>query len=170
MKEIAVFAFVLFLTGCVQQEPLNKVVYSERTSQDILLGKVDRTGFQLEQFSGWFNEEYNNYTVDKDILDSIPDSFREDIEITIILATWCPDSRRELPRFLKILDFLRFDEENINYFGVNREKVVPDLDLSHLGIEKVPTMILFRNGNEVGRIIESPVKTLEKDLLEFAID
>lgn len=167
MREILVFVYMLFFTCCVQQEPINNIVYSEKVKQDILLGAVDRSGFQAEQFRNWFNSEYTSYEVEKEIMDSISFDSWENMNITVILATWCPDSRRELPRFLKIIDYAEFPDENITYISLNRDKQVPGMDLSNLDIKKVPTMIFYRGDKEIGRIIESPIQSLEKDIYKF---
>jgi len=34
-------------------------------------------------------------------------------------------------------------------------------------IERIPTFIFLRNGKEIGRIIETPVKSLEEDWVQF---
>ena len=167
MRHIMVYVYMIFLTCCVQQKPINKIVYSEKVKQDILLGAIDRSGLQADQFRDWFNKEYTGYEVEKETMDSISFEYWNNINITIILATWCPDSRRELPRFLKIIDHTGFPEENITYISVNRDKEVPGMDLSHLDIKKVPTIIFYRMGEEIGRIIESPVQSLEKDIYKF---
>ncbi len=38
------------------------------------------------------------------------------------------------------------------------------LDITNLKIERVPTIIFYRNGVELGRITETPVQSLEKDM------
>ena len=57
--------------------------------------------------------------------------------------------------------------ENITYISLNRDKQVPEMDFSHLDIKKVPTMIFYRGDKEIGRIIESPVQSLEKDICKL---
>jgi len=37
-------------------------------------------------------------------------------------------------------------------------------DIDNLDIKRVPTFIIYENGEEIGRIIETPKKSLEKDL------
>jgi len=37
-------------------------------------------------------------------------------------------------------------------------------DIDVYGVENVPTFIFFRNGEELGRIIEAPDKSLEEDM------
>jgi uncharacterized protein (DUF1015 family) len=47
---------------------------------------------------------------------------------------------------------------------VDRTKTVEKMELE---IEKVPTFIVYRNGEEIGRIIETPIKSMEEDLYEI---
>ena len=36
-----------------------------------------------------------------------------------------------------------------------------------LRIELVPTIIFYKDGSEIGRIVETPVESMEKDLLKI---
>ncbi len=170
MKHALWFIFLAFIACNTGGKTVNTIVYSEKTQQDILLGAINRSGLQMEPFRVWFDENYSNYTVDKKTLDSIPLTAWKGIKITVILATWCPDTRRELPRFLKILDYAGFPDENIRLISVNREKKAPAMDLEYLQIQRVPTIIFFRDGAEIGRIIESPEQTLEQDIVKIMTD
>ena len=82
-------------------------------------------------------------------------------------GTWCPDTQRELPGFYRVLDHLGFNEAYMQVIYVNTLKKAPGIDLESSEIERVPTFIFFREGLEIGRIIESPVESLEKDLLKI---
>ena len=41
----------------------------------------------------------------------------------------------------------------------------PEKEEIGLNIHHVPTVILYNNGNEIGRIIEYPVQSLEEDMV-----
>ncbi|MDP4175154.1 MAG: thioredoxin family protein, partial [Bacteroidota bacterium] len=86
-----------------------------------------------------------------------------DYDITIVLGTWCSDSRREIPRFLKILDSLGFDSGKVKLLAVDREKKGLGDEIDSLKIELVPTIIFYKDGKEAGRITEAPEETLETD-------
>ena len=88
----------------------------------------------------------------------------DDVKIKIVFGTWCSDSRREVPRFLKILDELKFDQNNLTMICVNRDKEADSTEVKDLDILFVPTFIIYRNNAELGRIIEEPKTTLEGDL------
>ncbi len=83
------------------------------------------------------------------------------------MGTWCSDSRREVPRFKKILDLLNYPAEKVKIFAVNRDKKIEKEDISGLRIEFVPTFIFYSDGKETGRIVETPYKSLEADMLKI---
>jgi thiol-disulfide isomerase/thioredoxin len=87
-------------------------------------------------------------------------------EITVFLGTWCGDSRREVPRFWKALDqvggLVPFDVE---YVAVDREKEEPADRTGPADLRYVPTFIVRRDGDEVGRVVESSPNGIERDLL-----
>ncbi|HEX3131391.1 MAG TPA: thioredoxin family protein [Thermoanaerobaculia bacterium] len=87
-------------------------------------------------------------------------------DVTVFLGTWCGDSRREVPRLWKALDLagpaVPFE---IHYVGVDRDKKEPGGRPAGDDIRYVPTFIVRRNGQEVGRIVEHSPAGIEKDLL-----
>ncbi|MDP3685076.1 MAG: thioredoxin, partial [Ignavibacteria bacterium] len=59
---------------------------------------------------------------------------------------------------------LNFPSAKVKLIMVDRKKDAAGIDISPFNIELVPTMIFYNDGLEVGRIIETPKETLEKDL------
>ena len=87
-------------------------------------------------------------------------------EVTVFLGTWCGDSRREVPRLWKALDLSGADVPfAIHYIGVDRQKKEPVAPVTNNDIRYVPTVIVHREGREVGRIVEESPHGIEKDLL-----
>lgn len=85
-------------------------------------------------------------------------------EIEIFLGTWCKDSRRELTRLWHALDAVGIDGSEIRYIGVDRDKVEPEELVAGRDIRFVPTVIVSKDGDEVGRIVESAPNGIEHDL------
>jgi hypothetical protein len=87
-------------------------------------------------------------------------------EVTVFLGTWCSDSRRELPRLWRALDevggLVPFE---IEYVAVDRDKEEPAGPIEGAGIEYVPTFVVRRGGEEVGRVVETSPSGIETDLL-----
>jgi thiol-disulfide isomerase/thioredoxin len=123
----------------------------------------NRGRLQQNPFSGWFNNEYDAYALNKEAIQVINND-SENLSIKLFMGTWCGDSRREVPRIYRILDAAGFDESRLTLINLNREKNSPGEEEVGLNIHHVPTVILYNNGNEIGRIIESPVQLLEEDM------
>lgn len=126
-----------------------------------LEGKITRS--TLEEFS-WFKKNYQAYQPEEFVIHKIKKRAGA-IKIVIILGTWCSDSREHVPALFKVCDKAGIDK--IELIAVNRKKLSPGLDLSGFAIEYVPLIIVYENGKEKGRIVESPKKNVETDLLKL---
>lgn len=163
---ILIFSILLLSISC--KEVVNKVTIDEKTGNPMLVGVTDRNAFELPEFSEWYNTEYIGYEPDEFLLGQIKES-SDSIDIQIFMGTWCSDSRREVPRFLKIMDLSEFEQEKLQIINVDRKKISPTHEEKHKNIEFVPTFVIIKNGDEIGRIVEFPIITLESDLLNILL-
>ena len=89
------------------------------------------------------------------------------------MGTWCGDSKREVPRFIKILESVDYPMENLKIVAVDKRrdfyKKSPQGEEWGLNIRRVPTFIFYKNGREINRIIETPVTTLEVDIVSIVL-
>ena len=83
------------------------------------------------------------------------------------MGTWCEDSQNQVPRFYKILQQLDFNLKKVQLITVDRSKKTPENLEAGLNITNVPTFIFYKNSTEIQRIVESPVETLENDMLKI---
>ncbi len=117
--------------------------------------------------SEWFRKGYDDYKFNDEAVKKLTEISKEGLTIKIVMGSWCPDSRREVPRFMKILDYWKFPAESITYIGVDDSKFSPVGEYDKLDIQRVPTFILYKNNIEAGRIIENPVTSLEQDMVNI---
>ena len=110
-----------------------------------------------------FKFRYDNYEVTEQV--NLFDL--EDISVVIMFGTWCHDSKREVPRMLRILDSAGVGTEQISLIGVDINKTEPKGREKLYNLRNTPTLILLKNGKEVGRIIERPNVSLEADLINL---
>lgn len=160
------FLFLILFSMIIAAQEKNKMINDERSGKPILIGFCDRTAFADTNFAWWYDSEYQNYETDKGVIDSLKGKIG-DLTITIVMATWCSDSRREVPRFFRILDELNYGTDNLKMICVDRKKESPEGNVQSMDIKFVPTFVFNRGGTEVGRIIETPKSTLERDLKEI---
>jgi len=132
-----------------------------------LLGYIDPALFSRFPHSEWYTSVYDTYQPDQEIIGKMSIADKEQVLIQIVMGTWCSDSRREVPRFMKIMDLWGFNKDNITIIGVDDTKLAPIGGYEDLGIERVPTFIIMENKVEKGRIIEYPISSLEQDMLNI---
>jgi hypothetical protein len=170
MKKNNFIYLVLLLCGLaavqLPAQGRNVIITDEKKDTPMAIGYCTRELFSDTSFSSWFDTEYEEYALDTVTLDSIG-QLPEDLGIIIVMGTWCSDSRMQVPRLYKILDHLNFPQDNITLIAVDREKKGQEGEVTDLNIELVPTIIITQGDDEIGRIIESPQETLEKDLLNI---
>ena len=184
MKKLFIILSATLLIACNTSKEKNKVgkntsnvMISENNKERIndtvtfedsvmLLGKANRKGFQMDAFKDWFNTGYEDYKVDTETAEKLKPLLK-DVDITVFMGTWCEDSQRETPHFYKILDAANFDESKLTLITVSEEKTTPQGYEEGKNITNVPTIIFFKNDKELGRIVEYPIESLEKDM--FAI-
>lgn len=128
------------------------------------MGKISPVDLQKETYGVWYKKNQDNYEVEADPATQLL-PLLQDVKVKIIMGTWCHDSQRQVPRFYKILDSIKADLTQIHMIAVDMEFSAVGHDISALGITNTPTFIFYRGGQEINRIVEVPVESLEKDML-----
>ena len=89
------------------------------------------------------------------------------------MGTWCGDSKKWVPRFLKLWDAYELDRSKLRFTALydTGEKYKQGPNGEELGkkIHRVPTFIFKRDGAEFARIVESPRNDLKTDLQQIAL-
>lgn len=134
----------------------------------MLLGKASRARLQQPPFAEWFTKNYSDYKIDSSTANRLKPKLNGK-QFLIFMGTWCGDSRTEVPRIYKLLDYCGVAESNIQLVTVNAHDSVLKQSPTHeekgLNIHRVPDLLVYEKGVEIGRIVETPVQSWEKDLL-----
>jgi len=169
MKTLFLILFMVAVLpfSLISQEK-NQTIFDVETNENILIGICDRNGLESGTFGAAFTDEYASYIPDNVYIQRIK-GVSNDISITIVMGTWCIDSKEQVPRFFKILDMIGLDPAKIQVICVDRDKRAPGISSADLSLRLVPTFIFYRSGLEIGRIVETPQEDLEIDMLEILI-
>lgn len=165
MKTVLGF-FLIFVSLNLYGQQFNYSIIDTIKNKKMLIGYCTRDAFQDTAFKDWFDEHYNSYQPDYETLDKLEGKLDE-ISITIVMGTWCSDSREQIPAFFRILDELNYPSDKVKLICVDRKKKGLSNEADDLNIELVPTIIFYKGNSETGRIIETPQESLEKDLLKI---
>jgi hypothetical protein len=157
---VIVYALLLIVVNLPAQSDSSNM--SVDPDQVTLVGKCNRLELQNDDLDNNFFEEYRSYNPDTEVLEDIKNKIYN-CSVTIVLGTWCHDSQIQVPRFIKILDVLDYNTNYIKLICVDKNKKAGNSDITALEIDKVPTFIFYKKNKEVGRIVETPVNTLELD-------
>ena len=89
------------------------------------------------------------------------------LQIKVFFGDWCPDCRAHMPTFLAAVLELGVDDFELEFVEMNRQmKDGLDKAAAHK-VMAIPTFIFFRGELEIGRIIERPKESMEKDMAEI---
>ena len=169
-KLILILLVNLFIImGCSEKSTLGRyVVRKDQQGTEMIVGQFPLSALKTPAFP-WFEKNFQAYIPDSQIIQNIKGKW-DGVRILIVLGTWCPDSRREVPRFYRIAEETELSFSMIGLYGVDRKKMGTDATPEVYGIERVPTFIFLKDGKEIGRIVESPSARpggLENDILEI---
>lgn len=166
MRKLLVLALILSTSIGVAQK-VNKEIIT-KNNRPILVGQITKNGLTKEPYRPWFDQQYDNYELDESAINAIKNNLN-DYKIQIFMGTWCGDSKRQVPRFYKILEASKYNMNKLEVVGVSNTKEdykkSPTGEEKGLDIKRVPTFIFYKKGKEVGRIIERPTLSLEQDML-----
>ncbi|GAA3595929.1 thioredoxin family protein [Flavivirga amylovorans] len=169
MKRTMILFTLLLNLHFVFSQTLNSLSLDKK-GNELLLGEINRNGLTKNSFNNWFSKNHKDYLVNKKVVKLLKTSLKN-YEIKVFLGTWCGDSKREVPRFYKVLDAANFPESQLKVIAVNRTaeayKQSPNHEEKGLNVHRVPTFIFYKDGKEVNRIVESPKETLERDILKI---
>tara|TARA_R110000737_G_scaffold64902_1_gene92667 strand:- start:1603 stop:2163 length:561 start_codon:yes stop_codon:yes gene_type:complete len=171
MKSLFIFTFFLFTSTIISSQKIHQEI-SIVTQQPFLVGEINIEGLSSNSYQEWFQPNFASYTAETINLKQVKDNLSEH-QILIFMGTWCGDSMREVPRFIKILESVDYPMKNLKIVAVDKRKDFykksPQGEEWGLNIRRVPTFIFYKNGREINRIIETPVTTLEEDILNIIL-
>lgn len=150
MKKIIIFSFLILF------------IFSILIWAKILL--IGETGpDEIFLLKDW-KEIYDNYKPDEKIISKI-NALSRKFEVEIYLGTWCKDSKNNVPKLIKI--FKTIKKVKVKYFAILWRKAERSEIYKLKDIKRIPTIIFYSKEKEIGRIIENPKKTIEKDTFEI---
>lgn len=162
-RSLALLPLLLVLAPPVARGSGGEEPAAEAQETPVLVGQVTREQIE-EAVPDWVGR-----TVDAEIDEQAANDLaavEPGAHLTIFLGTWCSDSRREVSRFWRALDqvggLVPFEVE---YVAVDRAKEEPADSVAGQDLRYVPTFVVLRGGEEVGRVVESAPHGIEADLL-----
>ena len=152
--------FIFSFSSMKKGEVANKFYKYLKESKSLYTDSSDVLKFKV--WEKQVIKQYKKYRVKKRIAKTMD---LNGVTIEVIGAAWCSDTRNQVSYLAKVLDYLKMDAGKVHFHMVDREKKSSkDSFVSTYTFTKVPVIIVYKNGEEIGSIIETPKVSIEEDL------
>jgi len=136
--------------------------------QHLLSGENRMNAQQVLDIGPEWKNQYLSYRVDESFIDTLKAECDESVSFEVYFGTWCKDSKILVPQFIKFMEIGINRSRKTVYIGVS-PKQKPDIKyyIEKIKIDHLPTIIVSRSGEEIGRIVERPKKSIVEDLIDI---
>ncbi len=156
MKNILLTSCLLLLLSFAgrAQAHYEILIDSTHNNEKILKGEITKSDLENNPDYPWYAESQKIYPVPNAAAVAGMRKNKDNVNIVIFGGTWCEDTHFVLPKFFKIQEASGFPNDRITIYAVDRNKKTLGTYANDYHITNVPTIIVMKNGKEVGRVVE----------------
>jgi thiol-disulfide isomerase/thioredoxin len=163
MKPLILVLMMMTSIGASAQK--FQVFTDTENGSQVLKGQITMNDLEIQESSKWFKTNAA-YTPNGDMITLLKDQLPK-YDMVVVMGTWCEDSQNLIPKLYTVLQQSGYPMVKLTMFGVDRSKDALNGEKAKYGIEKVPTIILYSEGKEIGRITETVQESIEADLAKL---
>ncbi len=164
------FLFLLFFVFAINKgftQTQYEVLKDYVDGGKILKGVISKDILASDTLFKWYSQNLKPYSGSKEVVASFAKQ-KDSVQLVIFFGTWCEDSHTILPKLFSFLDAAGFSDDRITLIGVDRNKKTISHFTNAFNIINVPTVMVMKEGKEVGRIVEyGRYGMVEKELSEI---
>lgn len=163
IRFLSVLAITVFaVSTSYSQQPYETL--RDYDGEKIFKGLISRSLIETDTSFKWYAQNTRPFTPDKNAVAALKQS-RDSILLIAFMGTWCEDSHFVIPRFFSLLDAVGYPSSKVSLIGVDRNKQTLGNLSEALNVTNIPTIIVMKNGKELGRVVEYGTSGLfDKDL------
>jgi thiol-disulfide isomerase/thioredoxin len=150
---IAIITLLSIATTTTAQAQYETAPDPEHPEQHIVRGIVNKYLIQNDPSYRWFVVNQNGYKPDTATLNSF-ERAKNKVQFIVFGGTWCEDTQFILPKFFRLQEMSGVKDTVITFFTVNRAKKSLGSITDAFKITNVPTIIVMKDGKEMGRVVE----------------
>jgi hypothetical protein len=152
-KFLLLIVSITFLHFLVNAQTPYTISPDEKTGGLAYKGVINKYTLQNNLTFNWYAANQSGYTPESKILTAF-ESAKSSIHFILFGGTWCDDTQYILSRFFKIQELSGFPDSSVSFFGVDRDKKTIGNVSNAFNITNVPTIIVMKEGKEIGRVVE----------------
>lgn len=126
---------------------------SHNGGDKILKGIISRDLIGNDTSFKWYSQNQAGYQPNETAVNALK-AKSSGLQLIVFAGTWCSDTKIILPKFFALTDAATFSSEQITLIGVDRNKKTLSHLAEALGVVNVPTIIVMKEGKEIGRVVE----------------
>ena len=119
----------------------------------ILKGIITRDLIANDTSFKWYRQNIAGYKPNEMVMNALKTKSSQ-LQLIVFAGTWCSDTKYILPKLFALTDAASFPQDRITLIGVDRDKKTISHLSEALGVINVPTIIVMKEGKEVGRVVE----------------
>ena len=150
-KYITLLLALAFISTGFAQNQFEVLV--EKPNEKTLKGIISREILQSDTSFHWYAENQKGYAPNASAVSGLKKQ-ADSIQLLTFMGTWCEDSQFIIPKLFSLIDAAGFPADKVTLIGVDRKKKTWSHLAEALNVKNVPTIIVMKNGKEVGRVVE----------------
>lgn len=119
----------------------------------ILKGIITRDLVEKDTSFKWYSQNTAGYKPNEAATIALKAKSNQ-LQLIVFAGTWCSDTKYILPKLFALTDAATFPQDRITIIGVDRNKKTISHLSEALGVLNVPTIIVMKEGKEIGRVVE----------------
>ncbi|RYD78833.1 MAG: thioredoxin [Sphingobacteriales bacterium] len=170
MKKTFFFiVLMIFVKTISAQSPYISAPDPQNPKEHILNGIITKYALINDTTFKWYGSSQNIYAPSAENKTALANAATAgNFKLVIFGGTWCDDSHYILPKFFKLQEQADFPDAAVSLFAVDRNKKTIGGITDAFKITNVPTIIVMKDGKEVGRVVEyGKTGQWDKELVEL---
>jgi thiol-disulfide isomerase/thioredoxin len=151
MNKIVFLLIAFFTTQSVIAQTTE--ITRDASGNKVLKGFVTKRDLATDTAFAWFAENSKGYVPEATALQTLKAN-KDSIYILGFGGTWCGDTKSILPKFFTFLDAAGYSQDRLTLLGVDHSKKTVNHLAETFNVTRVPTFIVLKNGQEIGRVVE----------------
>jgi thiol-disulfide isomerase/thioredoxin len=152
-KSLLTAILFLFVLNLSAQTVYETSVDPKNPTVKILKGVITKYILENDSSFNWYASSQSIYMPDTAIV-TVLKKAKDSVQFILFGGTWCDDTQYILPKFFKLQEASGIDDNAISFFAVDRDKKTSGNIADAFHITNVPTIIVMKDGKELGRVIE----------------
>jgi thiol-disulfide isomerase/thioredoxin len=136
------------------QTSYETMVDNEHPGSRILKGVINKDILKNDTAYKWYTENQKIYMHPDNTIVNAFEKNKNAVNYIIFGGTWCEDTQFILPKFFMLQEKAGISNEHIILYAVDRKKQTTGNLSAVYNIINVPTIIVMKNGKEMGRVVE----------------